>query len=68
MHDVIESTGIKYKSKDSYDIINRIDQMRKQVFLHIIQWMQVPNVKIITVKDQVDKILNYLPDIKSYNM
>lgn len=65
MHDLIESTGIKYKNEDSYTLINRIEDMRKSGIKAYYTMDAGPNVKIITVADQVDLILNNIRDYET---
>lgn len=65
MHDLIESTGIKYKNEDSYTLINRIEDMRKAGIKAYYTMDAGPNVKIITVADQVDLILNNIRDYET---
>ena len=63
MHDLIETTGIKYRTKDSHDVIDRIHKLRSNDIKAYYTMDAGPNVKIITTKDYVDSITNEFSDL-----
>lgn len=65
MHDLVESTGITYKTKESHDVIDKIHNMRQQGIKAYYTMDAGPNVKIITVANQVDLILEKLGNIET---
>lgn len=58
MHDLIELEGIKYRVKESYEIIEIIKKLRKSGVKAYYTMDAGPNVKIITLDKYVGKIVN----------
>lgn len=65
MHELIESTGIKYRTDESDALALKIKDMRKKGIKAYYTMDAGPNIKIITIKDEVDKILDELKDIET---
>lgn len=63
MHNLIDATGITYKSEKSIEVINRVKSLRIKGINAYITMDAGPNVKIITLKDEVSKIVNAFNDI-----
>lgn len=65
MHDLIESTKITYKTKDSLEAIKRIENLRERNISAYYTMDAGPNVKIITTEKYVSDILEEFSDIET---
>ena len=65
MHDLIEETGIIYKTKVSNEIIERVKTLRDKGIEAYITMDAGPNVKIITLEKDVKSILEEFKDLKT---
>lgn len=65
MHKLIESTGINYLNEKSFDIIERVKQLRKNGINAYVTMDAGPNVKIITLKEDVEKIVSEFTDFET---
>src|SRR5690554_507257 len=65
MHDLIESTGITYKTEESLKAINKIHELRKEGVLAYYTMDAGPNIKIITIDSEVDKIVSYFNEYET---
>jgi len=65
MHDLIESTKITYKTKDSLKAIKRIEALREKGISAYYTMDAGPNIKIITTTKYVDDILKEFDDIET---
>lgn len=65
MHNIIESTGIKYKNEQSLDVIKKIEQLRLQGIKAYYTMDAGPNVKIITLKEYVTTIEDKFNDYET---
>lgn len=65
MHKLIESTGINYLNENSFKIINRVKQLRNKGINAYVTMDAGPNIKIITLKDDVSNILREFDDFKT---
>lgn len=65
MHDLIESTKITYKTKDSIKAIKRIESLREKGISAYYTMDAGPNIKIITTDKYVSKILEEFNDLET---
>jgi len=65
MHKTIEATGIKFKNKQTIEIINKIFELRKENIKLYYTMDAGPNIKILTIESQVKKILFKLKNVKT---
>ncbi|MDY0276457.1 MAG: diphosphomevalonate decarboxylase [Acholeplasma sp.] len=65
MHDLIEESGIIYKNNDSIEVINTVYKMRDKGIKVYYTMDAGPNVKLITVENEVEKILAELKNINT---
>lgn len=65
MHDLIEETGVTYRTKDSFDVIKRIKKLRDNNIKAYYTMDAGPNVKIITTSNYVDEILKEFNDLET---
>ena len=65
MHDLIESTGITYKTEESLKAISKIYELRKDGVLLYYTMDAGPNIKIITIDSEVEKIVSYFNEYET---
>src|SRR5690554_2072865 len=65
MHDLIESTGITYKTKESLKAIDKIHELRTKGVLAYYTMDAGPNIKIITIDSEVNKIVDYFNEYET---
>lgn len=65
MHQIIEASGITYKNESSYHVIDLIKKMRQNNVKAYFTMDAGPNVKIITTKSEVSRVLSYLEEIET---
>lgn len=65
MHDLIESTGITYKTKESLIAINKIHELRKKGVIAYYTMDAGPNIKIITIDSEVNEIVEYFKEYET---
>lgn len=65
MHELIEKTGINYRTEKSFEVIKRIENLRLQGVKVYYTMDAGPNIKIMTIENQLPKILDEFKDLET---